>query len=212
VKTVDCLQYSTEWWEARRGVPTSSQFSRIITPKTSKPSASAEGYIHELIADRLRFDPPVMTDRPMNAAMRHGVECEPDARNWYAFEGNRDVRLVGLCLTDDGRFGASPDGMVGDDGLLEIKCPQPSTHVGYLLGGTLPDEYRCQVHGQLIITGRSWVDFLSYCPGFDPFLIRVTPDEFTDKLRDALESFWDRYNAAWQEFCVRFGTSIRRAG
>lgn len=212
MRHIDCVQYSPEWWQARRGVPTASQFDRIITPKTCRPSLQAEGYIHELIADRLRFDPPVMTERPMNAAMRHGVDCEPDARNYYAMEHDRDVRLCGLCLTDDGRFGASPDGLVGDDGIIEIKCPEPKTHVGYLLSGELPDAYRAQVHGQLLVTGREWCDFLSYCPGFDPFLIRVTPDEFTERLAAALEEFWDRYNAAWLEFVARFGTSVRRVG
>ncbi|MBY0515118.1 MAG: YqaJ viral recombinase family protein [Gemmataceae bacterium] len=210
MKVVNCVQYSPEWWEARRGVPTASRFDRILTPKTSKPSSQQEPYTHELIADRVRFDPRVVTDRPMNAAMRHGVDCEPEARDWYALEGNHDVQQVGFCLTDDGRMGCSPDGLVGTDGLLEIKCPEPKTHVGYLMAGTLPDEYRCQVHGQLLVTGRRWCDFFSYCPGFDPFLIRVAPDEFTDRLASELARFVDRLDAAWAAFVAKHGRSARR--
>lgn len=212
MRIIECVQYSDLWWEARIGIPTASQFKRIVTPSKLAVSASADGYINELIAARLHFDPPVMSERPMNAAMRHGVDTEPDARNWYAFDRGVDVQQVGFCTTDDGRFGASPDGLVGEDGGLELKCPQLDTQIGYLRDGVLPHEYVLQVHGSLIVTGRAWWDFLSYCPPAPAFLVRVTPDQFTERLAAALEDFHDRYSAAWQEFAVRFGTAIRRAG
>lgn len=187
-----CEQYTAEWFTLRRGVPTASAFDKIITPKTGKLAAAHEGYVCELIADLCRLDYP--GERAATPAMRNGTLTEPEARRFYEME--RDVEQVGICFSDDGRFACSPDGLVGDDGLLELKCPEPKTHVGYLLANDLPTEYVAQVHGQLIVTGRKWVDFMSYCPGFRPLLVRVEPCEFTDKLRDVLEEFWPRLQRA----------------
>jgi hypothetical protein len=199
----DFPQYSPEWWEIRRGVPTASDADRIITPKTGKLSASHEKYIHKLIADRVRFDPNMLTERPMSAAMRHGVECEPTARDWYSFDTGLEVRQVGFCMTDDKRFGFSPDGLVSTEGVLELKCPQPETHVGYILGGILPDEYRCQCHFALACSELPWLDFVSYAEGFDPFKIRVVPDEFTAKMRAVMNEFYGLYEQAWTLFQER---------
>ena len=193
MKIIECVQYSPDWWEARRGIPTASSFDKIMTPKTMKLSESCMDYIYQLIADSIHFDPNMLTERPMTAAMRNGSECEPEARNYYAFDREMKVQQVGFCLSDDGKFGCSPDGLVGDAGLLELKCPQPHTHVKYLHLGELPNEYKAQVHGQLIVTGREWCDFMSYCPGFDPFIVRVTPDPFTETLRAVLDMFWQRF-------------------
>lgn len=191
MKIHDCQQGSREWFALRRGVPTASNFGKLITAKTGKLSASADDYICELIAE-LHFL-GAHEDPPVSAAMRHGIDCEPEARKWYSLDKNQDVKQVGFCMDDDGRYGCSPDGMVGDDGLLELKCPQGKTQVAYLLDGGLPSEYRAQVHGQLIVTGRQWCDFLSYCPGLPPLLLRVEPDEYTDQLRKALVVFWERF-------------------
>lgn len=188
-----CEQYSDEWFALRRGVPTASAFEKIITPKTGKLAAAHEGYICELIGDLGRLDYP--GERPATPAMRNGTLTEPEARRFYEMEQG-DVEQVGFCLTDDGRFACSPDGLVGDDGILELKCPEPKTHVGYLLANELPPEYVPQVHGQLIVTGRKWCDFLSYCPGFKPLMVRIEPNEFTDKLRAVLEEFWPKFLAA----------------
>lgn len=190
-------QYSPEWWRVRCGIPTASEFDRIITPKTEEPSKGFGKYINDLIADRVNPEAPFFTNRSGHTqAMRNGIDFEPDARRFYSAERDVDVKQVGFCLSDDGRFGCSPDGVVGESGILELKCPEAPTQVGYLRGGTLPDAYRAQVHGQLIVTERKWVDFLSYCPSLDPLLIRVEPDEYTEKLRLALEAFYDEYNEA----------------
>jgi hypothetical protein len=195
MKTHMMLQYSPEWWEIRRGVPTASQFDKILTP-TGKLSSQATAYIDELIADRFVLNPNFMTERPMTRAMANGTDMEPEARRWYAMEHpERRVVQVGFCVTDDGRFGCSPDALVGDDGVLELKCPLGKTHVGYLREGLLPADYRPQCHGHLIVTGRPWVDFVSYAPGLPPFSIRVTADSYTEKLRSALDVFWEQYQA-----------------
>jgi hypothetical protein len=198
VKIIECPQYSPDWWEARRGVPTCSQFHRIIQPKKGQLSASAMPYIHELIADRIKFDPPLLTEQPATPAMRYGTAQEPEARSHYELVKDVDVRLVGFVKTDDERFGGSPDGLVGDDGGLEIKCPDLKTHVGYLLADVLPDDYRAQVHGHLAITGRKWWDFISYHKDSPrQFITRVCPDDFTEQLKDVLQQFWALYSAAW---------------
>lgn len=194
MKIFDFEQRSEEWWQIRRGIPTASSFSNLITPKTLKISASADDYIYELLGERFRISPPVEAYK--SAAMQNGIDTEAEARSFYAMEKNVDLTSVGFCLSDCGRWGCSPDALVGDLGGLEMKCPIEKTHCKYLLGGTLPDEYKAQVHGSLIVTARPWWDFMSYCPGFPPFIIRVEPNEYTAALRDALESFHARYMAA----------------
>lgn len=187
-------QYSAEWWECRRGIPTASNFGRIITPKTMKYSSQADDYAAELISDIVSLNPPFFTERNGHTpAMRNGIDFEPEARRFYEMERDVDVSPGGFCLSDDGRFGCSPDGLIGEEGCLELKCPLAKTQVLYLIDGVVPPEYRPQVHGQLIVTGRKWVDFMSYAPGLEPLLIRVEPDDFTKKLAEALEKFYARY-------------------
>lgn len=199
MKTFRFAQYSEEWWKTRKGVPTASNFGKVFTAKTMKPSASQDDYIAELIADRVDTTPPEFIAQDITPDMMHGLETEGEARAFYAMDRDVDVDEVGFCLTDDGRFGCSPDGLVGDDGGLELKCPQLKTQVKYLLAGGLPDEYRGQVHGSLIVTGRAWWDFLSYAPGLPPLLLRVEPDAYTKALAAALEPFWAKYQEAWRQ-------------
>lgn len=195
---INCIQGTPEWWEAKRGIPSASNFSRIFTQKTMKVSAQAEDYAAELIADCASLAPPYFTTqgRPVNAAMQNGQEVEPEARRFYEMERGVDVRQVGFCVTDDGSIGCSPDGLIDPDGGLELKCPLLKTQAGYLLRGELPSEYRAQVHGSLIVTGRKWWDFLCYAPGLDPLLLRVVPDEYTEALRKALADFLVMYAEA----------------
>lgn len=195
MRIIECAQGSEQWWQARCGVPSASNFSRIITPKTGKLSAQAHGYICELLADRI-LGTPLGIESYTSRPMQDGIDTEPEARAWYEAEHDVDVRQVGFVTTDDGRFGCSPDGLVGGLGGLELKCPTAKTHVGYLLAGDLPDAYRCQVHGCLAVTGAEWWDFVSYCRDIPPFRIRVLPDDFTEALRKALDEFWPLYKAA----------------
>lgn len=193
---VDCEQLSLEWWQTRRGVPTASQFNRIITPAKRRYSSQARKYACELVAELRDFNPPWLSNqgRPYRStAMQNGVDTEPEARRWYEVERNTDVTRVGFCLSDDLRFGCSPDGLIGDDGGLELKCPLLATQAEYLDAGVVPLEYLPQVHGSLIVTGRQWWDFMSYAPGLPPLLIRVVPDDFTEALRTCLDRFHEEY-------------------
>ena len=181
MRIITAEQRSPEWFAARLGVPSASQFGKIVTP-TGKRSTQADGYINKLVAEILTGK---SDQQEPNEAMARGTELEPEARAYYELIGGT-VEEVGFCLHDDG-FGCSPDGLVGDTGLLEIKCPLAHTHVEYLREGVLPGLYVPQVQGQLLVTGREWCDFLSYHPDMKPLLIRVERDEkFIQTLHDAL--------------------------
>lgn len=193
MKIFNFAQYSPDWWNARRGIPTASEFDRILTPATGKLSKSADGYACQLIGEKLSTEYPLTTMNPATAAMERGTAMETAARSWYSVYHSLEVEEVGFCLSECERFGCSPDGLVGEDGGIEIKCPLPHTQVSWLLSGELPSDYKAQVHGTLIVTGRQWWDFVSYCPGLPELVIRVEADEYTEKLREALEGFHARY-------------------
>lgn len=169
MKWANVAQGSPEWIEARLGIPTASCFDRILTPKKLAASASQRAYTCELLAERVLRMPVVGAG---SLWMERGSALEKEARAYYELTADVEAKPCGLALTDDGRAGASPDSTVGDDGLLELKCPAAHTHLYYLLFG-LGDDYRLQLQGQLWVAERAWVDFLSYCPGFPPVLIRT---------------------------------------
>jgi hypothetical protein len=195
----DFAQYSPEWWSIRRGVPTCSEFGRIITPATGKLSGQATGYAAELLGQMV--DPYYgAADDYVSAAMKNGTIMEPEARAWYEFDAGAPVQQVGFCLTDDGRFGGSPDAMVGDDGCLELKSPTAKTQVLYLYAGKLPDEYKPQVHGHLVVTGRKWCDFVSYdsrMPDYARLFIKRLPrdDALIAEIEAEVSAFLDEVDA-----------------
>ena len=177
-------QGSSEWLQSRLGKPTASNFGKLITP-TGKPSTSAEGYINELIAQRITGELPEFYT---NAAMERGNELEPAAKALYEFINGVEVVQVGLCLHDTLDCGASPDGLIGVDGGIEIKCPLPNTHIAYLREGVVPGKYIPQIQGCLWITGREWWDFMSYHPAMEDLIVRVERDnEYIKKLADQVE-------------------------
>ncbi|WHL17671.1 lambda exonuclease family protein [Stenotrophomonas acidaminiphila] len=191
-------QRSPEWYAARRGVPTASEFGNIITPKKGEYAAAADTYINQLIDELMR--PDAGQAFTGNRHTERGELLEDDARELYAFENELAPQQVGFILNDAGTLGCSPDSLIGEDGGLEIKCPDGPTHVKWVRAGGIPDEHKPQVHGSLIITGRAWWDFLSYCPGYEPLLVRVTPDGFTEKLQGHLDRFLREYHAARARF------------
>jgi hypothetical protein len=181
---VNVQQGSQAWLDARVGVLTASNFDKLITPKTQKPSASMDQYVYDVLAE-------IVMGRSLDDAssgyMERGTKMEREARAWYEFETDTEIEEVGFLLRDDRRVGCSPDGLVGDDGGLEIKCPSAGVHVSYLLGDAY-EKYYCQVQGGLWITGRKWWDLVSYCPGFPPKLVRFAADAgFHAKLSDCVD-------------------------
>jgi len=166
-------QGSPEWLAARLGIPSASMFAKIVTTKGIW-SASADAYINQLVAERLTGEREEVFQ---SHHMLRGTELEPDARDLYSLISDAEVTEVGFCLHDTLSAGCSPDGLIGEEGGLEIKAPAPSTHVEYLRGGVLPSKYKQQVMGCLWITGREWWDFVSYHPTMKPLIVRVERDE-----------------------------------
>lgn len=189
----DVKQGTPEWLDIRAGIPTASIFERIWTAggkdHKGKSSSQAESYMHTLLAERIMGHP--VLDH-ISFWMQRGTECEAEAVAFYEMHRSCDTRAVGFITNDAGTIGASPDRILLDaDGLLEIKVPKESTHVGYLLGvDSIDQAYYPQLQGQLWITGRQWVDILSYHPEMPPALIRVERnEEYIAALSVAVENF-----------------------
>ena len=161
------------WLMSRLGCPSASNFHKLITP-TGKPSSQAGHYICEMVAQCFTMELP---ETFSNEWMERGNELEPKARQFYEMARGMKVQEIGFCKHDTLECGASPDGLVGDVGGLEIKCPAPATHVEYLYNGVLPTKYIPQVQGCLWITGREWWDFVSYHETMPVLLTRVYRDE-----------------------------------
>ena len=185
--TVDVAQGTPEWMAARCGIPSASNFDKIVTMK-GEPSKQAQKYMWQLASERVTGK---VEESYQNGNMQRGIEMEAEARNLFEMLHDVKIEQVGVCYPDKAKLcAASPDGLVGKDGLIEIKCPLSYTHVGYLLDGTLPSDYFQQTQGQLFVTGRKWVDFCSYYPGLKPLIVRVVRDEpFIKKLAVEIEVF-----------------------
>jgi len=166
-------QGSPEWLASRLGRPSASMFSNLITT-SGKPSSSAKKYIAEMVAERLtgRSKPFYTNDH-----MERGNFLEPEAREAYEFITDLEVVETGFILHDSEEFGCSPDGLVANDGGLEIKCPSDGVHAGYLIDGKVPTKYYQQVQGCMWVTGRDWWDFMSYHPEMPHLLVRMERNE-----------------------------------
>lgn len=182
-------QGSEEWLKLRLGVATASNFDKIIT-STGKESATLPKYALELATQYLLTEPEPSYK---NEAMQRGNELEPFARQAYEEANFETVDEISMFLSDCGNYGASPDGLVGNDGLIEIKCPLATTHFKYLIDNKLPTDYVAQVQGLLWVSGRKWCDFISYHPSFiadkQLLIVRVERDE---KFISELEKLVDK--------------------
>ena len=156
------VQGSPEWFGARLGRVTASRVADVIASTKSGWGASRANYMAQLIAERLTGE---VAESFSNAAMKWGTEMEPDARAAYQFY--RDALVVEVGFVPHPRItmsGASPDGLVGEDGLVEFKCPNTATHIETLIGQTVPTKYITQMQWQMACTGRQWCDFGSFDP------------------------------------------------
>ena len=162
MKIVECVQGSEEWIAARVGKVGASRIADIVAKTKSGYSTSRANYAAELIAERLTGK---KAEGFTNAAMQWGTDNEPQARAMYEFMRNVSVVEVGIVLHPTiENAQASPDGLVGDDGLVEIKCPLTSTHISTLRGGEIDGKYMKQMQWQMACTGRDWCDFCSFDP------------------------------------------------
>jgi len=163
-------QKSAEWYEARCGKLTGSRFAALMSTGKGR-----EDLIRDLAWERYTGK---CIEGFASAPMLRGIELEPEARDWYVFvSGNRVLEEGFIEHSGIANVGISPDGLVGDDGLIEIKCPMHRAHIETVERRKLPSQYRWQVQGQLWVTGRKWLDFISYHPDHDGVIIRVDPSE-----------------------------------
>jgi putative phage-type endonuclease len=155
-------QRSNEWFQARLGKVTASRVSDLMARTKSGYSASRANYMAELICERLTGQP---AERFSNAAMQWGTDNEPHAKTSYAFMRDATIEDVGFILHSSiADFGASPDGLIGTDGLIEVKCPNTATHIETLLSESVDGKYITQMQVQMACTGRQWCDFVSFDP------------------------------------------------
>ena len=177
-------QGSIEWMRLRLGIPTASNFDRIITPKTMKVSTASRDYLAQLCAEWLLGGPVNPTETQF---MERGKALEPEARAWFEWENNVTVEPGGFVTTDDGSIGCSPDGTFDNDG-LEIKCYEYVHHVRCLLDED--DGHKCQIQGCLWLTGRERWHRLYYNPALPPVVVTVERDEeFIEAMAEAVTTF-----------------------
>lgn len=196
----DLIQGSDEWLDARRGIITASEMDLVLTPTLKVANnEKTRTHIYELIAQRITgyTEPQYVSD-----AMLRGHEDEILARALYS-EKYAPVQEVGFVTNDEFGFkiGYSPDGLVGKDGLIEVKSKMAKHHVRTILDGVVPVEHMLQVQTGLIVTGRKWCDFISYCGGMPMFVVRAHADDkiqraiieaatdFEQKVRDGIADY-----------------------
>jgi len=178
MKIHDVEQGSPAWHTLRAGKPTASVFSKLVTG-TGKPSESL-GPLARILAAEAFADQPEIDSWGGNSHTERGKELESRALFLYEFANDVDVKPVGFVTDDDELYGCSPDGLVGDDGMIEIKCLKAENHIEAILycrknNATAP-KYRPQTQGQMMICGRAWCDSVFYHPNFPLLVIRNTPD------------------------------------
>lgn len=205
LRIIDVEQGTDEWLEARRGIITASVVGQLVTPRTIKAAANADqrALVAELAAERITG---WVADSYVGGDMLRGWEDEPRARDLYA-EHYNPVTECGLMIREfarGARLGYSPDGLVGDDGLIEIKSRLPKKHVATVLANEVPSENMAQIQAGLLVSGRDWCDYISYSGGLALWIIRVYPDgrwhdaitEAITTAEDAIASMVTAYTAA----------------
>jgi len=211
----DVRQYSDEYDRLKLGIPTSSHFHKIMTPQ-GKPSKQWREYACLLIAERILQRKIEFYHSP---AMERGLIVEAEAADWYEFDQDVTVQRVGFITDDNHKLGCSPDRLVGDQGLLEIKAPLPHTQVEYWISGEVNERFRPQLQGQLYISQRSWVDILCWHDGLPKVVMRVEPDEQFIKTLDRelqifnlfVESVMEKIRATYEMPVPQAGLALKAA-
>lgn len=197
MRIIDVPQGSNGWQKLRLGLISASRFKDVLSEPRSKAdkeagnlSGTAEAYMNTLIAEILTGEQEEISGK----ALDWGNEHEDAARAEYEFDYNQSVDQVGICIHESLMYGASPDGLVGDDGMIEIKCPFISkNHVSTVING-MPKEHMPQIQGNLLVNGRQWCDFISFDPRIDGdhrlYVQRIERDEkYIAHLEQRLNNF-----------------------
>lgn len=195
MKIHDVSQRTLDWAKLHVGIPTASGFHNLVTPDFKiREGEMPRSYAFLKIAEAWRGQPVIDLS---TFAIEQGEILETEAKPFFELETDQKLREVGFITTDDGEAGCSPDGLIGDDNGLEIKCPSAQMHVKYLLDGVLPKDYAAQVHGSMFVTGFPRWTYLSYRRGFPPFILEVKRDEaIIAKIGEAVNRFHEQLEAA----------------
>lgn len=199
IEIIDCAQGTPEWYAARAGIITASEFHTVMAKgKEGGASVTRRKYMLRLAGEIITGEPA--PEGFMSSAMERGKVMEAHARTAYRFETGADLRQVGFIK--NGRVGASPDSLIGDDGGLEIKTAEPHVQLDRLLGERrVPPEHRAQVQGTLWVTGREWWDFVSYWPKLPRFEFRAYRDEaYIKEIAAACDRFIDELDTVVATF------------
>jgi len=202
LKIHEAAQGTQAWLEARAGIPTASEFDALITPLWKiRTGEGVTSYVARKLAEKWAGPLPSFGGSgAMSWAMEQGQILETEVIPWYEYETGHAIQRVGFITTDDDKAGCSPDGLIGEDGGIEIKAPQSPKHVEYILAGKLPPEYAAQVHGSMYVTGRAWWKFVSYRRHFPPLILTIERDEDVQELiGKALAAFHQRFEYGWGE-------------
>lgn len=204
------LQGTPEWRLQRLGKASASRISDIISTTKSGYSNSRGNYMADLLCERLTGEPAKSFT---TIDMRWGTDTEPFARDTYAFYRDVSVQQVGFLLHPSiSDAGASPDGLVGDNGLVEIKCPLTATHIETVLSDNVPTKYIPQMQFQLVVTGRAWCDFVSFDPRLPEemrlFVKRVERDDrLIEKIESEVRKFLAELDAKIAALKSKFGVA-----
>ena len=186
-EVVSCEQGSAEWFAARMGIPTASEFATVMAKgKDGGRSVTRDRYMRQLAGEVLTEEPA--PEGYSNGFMERGKLLEEDARSLFAFMHDVEPELIGFIR--NGRKGASPDSLIGTDAGLEIKTAIPAVQIERLQQNRIPPEFVAQVQGSLWVSERDHWHFLSYCPKLPPLIVRVGRDEtYIKRISDAVDAF-----------------------
>lgn len=189
-------QGSLRWFEVRLGKVTASEFDEFMTTDFElRKSQTATSYRYKKLAELLTGSP--LPGFGGSWDMEQGQIRQDEAVPWFELEYDLEVNQVAFIETDDGRAGCSPDGLIGEDAGLEVKCPRADTHLRYVDEGGIPSQYLAQVYGSLWVTGRARWHFLSYHRGLPPLHVVIERDEaIMEKIGNALGGFYKAFDAA----------------
>lgn len=206
IQIIDCEQGTPEWHEARRGIPTASEFAAIMSNGRGKAeSLMRRTYMNKLAAEIVTGE---LTEQATTYHMERGKIMEDEARKLYVFMTDLEPQRVGFIR--NGNKGASPDSLIGADGGLEIKTKLPHLMIDVLRRDILPDEHKAQVFGSMWVAEREWWDFACYWPSLPLFAKRVYRDEtYIKEIADAVDKFNDELAAVVES--IRSYGEVREA-
>ena len=189
LEIIECDQGTPEWFRARAGIPTASEFSTVMARgRDGGASVTRAKYLRQLAGEVLTGEPA--PEGYSNAFMERGKMLEDEAREHFAFREVVEPRRVGFIRNSDLRAGCSPDSLLDDDSGLEIKTAIPAVQIERLQAGRLPPEHVAQVQGSIWVTGRQTWQFMSYCPKLPPLILTVERDDaYIAQLAKAVEAF-----------------------